>query len=97
MYIVGYPHPLCLPIATTWEIVLPTNFLTKCRKEFYQKKSVRKVLLLFPISSREKKKKNMSIKVLEFFLKVLQLFESLPGFTTFSGKKTELKIDSSKH
>ena len=36
-------------------------------------------------------------KVLEFFLKVLQLFESLPGFTTFSGKKTELKIDSSKH
>ena len=36
-------------------------------------------------------------KVLEFFLKVLQLPESLPGFTTFSGKKTELKIDSSKN
>ena len=26
-------------------------------------------------------------KVLEFFLKVIQLLESLPGFTTFSGKK----------
>ena len=36
-------------------------------------------------------------KVLEFFLKVIQLLESLPRFTTFCGKKTELKIDSSKN
>ena len=45
---------------------------------------------------KKETRKNISNKVLEFFLKVLQLFESLPGFTTFSGKKTELKIDSSR-
>ena len=47
--------------------------------------------------SQKTPKKVNTAKVLEFFLKVIQLTESLPRFTTFCGKKTKLKIDSSKN